>query len=87
MNSLFVDLLDNTVVFFLDDMLIYSTTLEEHFKKKKILEKMFAHLCKYKFYYKLKKCSFLRRTITFLGFNITLERLQISDAKVRSFKE
>ena len=79
MNNLFMDLLDNGVLVFLDDMLIYSTMVEEHFK---LLEKVFACLHKYKFYCKLKKCSFLRRSTTFLGFDITPEGLQISDAKV-----
>ena len=51
-----MDLLDNRVVVFLDDVLIYSTMVEEHFK---LLEKVFACLHKYEFYCKLKKCSFL----------------------------
>ena len=84
MNNLFVDLLDNRVVVFLDDMLIYSKIVEKHFK---FLEKVFAHLCKYEFYCKLKKCSFWLWTITFLGFDIMPEGLKISDAKVRSLKE
>ena len=84
MNNLLKDMLDKKVVVFLDDMVIYSTMAEEHFT---LLEKVFACLHKYKFYCKLKKCSFLQRTITLLGFAITPERLQISDAKVRSLKE
>ena len=40
MNSLFIDMLDKGVMVFLDDILIYSTTLEEHFK---LLEKVFAY--------------------------------------------
>ena len=84
MNNLFVDMLDKGVIVFLDDVLIYSTMVEEHFE---LLEKVFACLCKYKFYCKLKKCSFLQWTTTFLGFDIMPEGLQISDAKVRSLKE
>ena len=56
MNNLFLNLLDNRVLVFLDDMLIYSTMVEEHFK---LFEKVFAHLHKYEFYCKLKKYSFL----------------------------
>ena len=41
MNNLFEDMLDQGVVVFLNDMLIYSTTLEGHFK---LLEKVFACL-------------------------------------------
>ena len=69
---------------FLDDVLIYSAIVEEHFE---LLEKVFACLCKYEFYCKLKKCSFLQWTATFLGFKIMPESLKISDAKVRSLKE
>ena len=84
MNNLFEDMLDQGVVVFLDDMLIYSTTSEGHFK---LLEKVFVCLWRYKFYCKLKKCSFLQWTTTFLGFDISPEGLQISDAKIRSLKE
>ena len=83
-NNLFIDMLNKRVVVFLDDILIYSTMVKEHFK---LLEKVFTHLCKHEFYCKLKKCSFLQRTTTFLGFNITLENLKISNAKVGSLKE
>ena len=72
MNNLFVDMLDKRVIAFLDDVLIYSTTVEEHFE---LLEKVFACLHKYKFYCKLKKCNFLQWTTTFLGFDITTEGL------------
>ena len=84
MNNLFVDMLDKGVVLFLDDVLIYSTIVEEHFE---LLEKVFACLHKYKFYCELKKFSFLQRTSTFLGFDITPEGLQISGAKLRSLKK
>ena len=56
MSNLFMDILHKGVVIFLDAMLIYSTTAEEHFE---LLEKVFTCLHKYKFYCKLKKCSFL----------------------------
>ena len=84
MNYLFMDMLDKGVLVFFEDMLLYSTIVEEHFE---LLEKVFACLHKYKFYCKLKKCSFLQRTTTFLGFDIMLERLQISNSKVQSLKE
>ena len=76
--------MDKGVVVFLDNILIYSTTAEELFS---LLEKVFVCLCKYKFYCKLKKCSFLHRTTTFLGFDITTEGLKNSDVKVLSLNE
>ena len=84
MNNLFADMLDKGLIVFLDDMLIYSTMAEEYFE---LLEKVFACLRKYKFYCKLKKCSFLQWTTIFLGFHIMPEGLKISDDKVRSLKE
>ena len=78
MNSLLIDMLDKGVVVYLDDILIYNTMMEVHFE---LLEKVLAYLHKYKSYCKLKKCSFLQRTTTFLGFDIT-QGLKISDAKV-----
>ena len=56
MNNLFVDLLDKRVVFFLDDVLLYSTKMEKHFK---LVQKVFTHFCKHAFYCNLKKLSFL----------------------------
>ena len=36
---------------------------------------------------KLKKCSFLRNSTTFLGFDVTLEGMRISDSKVQNLSE
>ena len=83
MNNLVEAMLDKGLVGFLDDVLIYNTTVEENFALEKVLlEKVFTCLHKYEFYCKLKKCSFLQRTTIFLGFDITPKKLQISDAKV-----
>ena len=41
MNNLFADMLDKGMIVFLDDVLIYSTTAEEHFE---LLEKVFAYI-------------------------------------------
>ena len=71
-NNLFVEMLDKGVVVFIDNILIYSTIIEEHFE---LLEKVFKCLCKHALNCKLKKCSFLQKTTTFLGFYITLEGL------------
>ena len=79
-----MDMLDKGVVVFLDGILIYSKMVEEHFK---LLEKVFARLCKHVFYCKLKKCSFLKKTTTFIGFDITPESLFTGDIKVQSLKE
>ena len=49
-------MLDKRVVVFLDNILIYSTMVEEYLE---LLEEAFTCLCKHPFYYKLKKHRFL----------------------------
>ena len=68
MNNLFADLLDKGVVVFLDDILIYSNSLEEHHR---LLSIVFERLLSNSFYCKLKKCSFFQSSTTFLGFDVS----------------
>ena len=68
MNNLFTNLLDRGVIVFLDDVLLYSHTREEHVQ---LLCTVFGKLREHCFYCKLKKCSFFRTSTTFLGFDIT----------------
>ena len=84
MNNLFSDMLDSGMAVFLDDILVYSGTIEEHFM---LLERVLVRLRQYTFYCKLKKCSFLRSSTTFLGFDVMPEGMRISDSKVRSLSE
>ena len=79
MNNLFSDLLDQGVVVFLDDVLIYSDSLESYVK---LLEQVFSRLRKFQFYCKLKKYSSLCSSMTFLGFDITAKGMTINDKKV-----
>ena len=54
MNAIFFELLDLGVLVYLDDVLIYSKTVEEH---KQLLDKVFKLLEINKLYLKEKKCS------------------------------
>ena len=84
MNNLFTDLLDRGVIVFLDDVLVYSHTRDEHVQ---LLCMVFGKLCEHQFYCNRKKCSFFHTSTTFLGFDITPDGLKISDAKVKSLRE
>ena len=68
MNNLFGQLLDRGVLVFLDDILIYSGSQEEHVR---LLREVLQLLRQHQFYCKLKKCTFFRDSTTFLGFEIT----------------
>jgi len=68
MNTIFFDLLDRGVLVYLDDVLIYSKTVEEH---KVLLNKVFELLKLHKLYLKEKKCSLFLEKINFLGHVIS----------------
>ena len=84
MNNLFTNLLDQGIIVFLDDILVYSHTRDKHVQ---LLHKVFDKLHEHRFYCKLKKCSFFHMTTTFLGFDVTLEGLKISDAKLKNLRD
>jgi hypothetical protein len=64
MNRVFHDYLDQFTVVFIDDILIYSKTLEEH---KEHLCKVLERLRSKKLYAKLEKCEFWLDNVSFLG--------------------
>jgi hypothetical protein len=64
MNGVFGEYLDKFVIVFLDDMLIYSKTKEEH---KQHLKMVLQVLTEHKLYAKLIKCIFYQKKIHYLG--------------------
>ena len=58
MNKIFHPYLDKFVVVYLDDIVIYSSTLEEHVEH---LRKVFKVLRQNKLYVKKEKCSFAKK--------------------------
>ena len=55
MNQVFHEYLDKFVVVYLDDIVVYSATMEEH---KEHLAKVFLKLREIQLYVKREKCSF-----------------------------
>ena len=73
--------LDKFCIIFLDDILIFSRTAEEHEKHVKlILEKLREH----KLQAKLEKCEFMKQEIEFLGYKINEQGLGMMDTKVKA---
>ena len=64
---------------FIDDILIASETLEQHFKD---IEAVFERLQRFGLVAKIKKCTFLLSKITFLGHEISREGVSVSSTKV-----
>ena len=79
MNRMFRDFLDKFVVVFIDDILIYSKSEEEHAKHlHQVLSKLSIHGLKAKF----SKCTFWQYGVKFLGHIITHEGIRVDTGKV-----
>jgi hypothetical protein len=80
MNMAFMEYLDNFVVVFIDDILVYSKTEEEHEEHLRlVLEKLRAN----QLYAKFSKCDFLLMQVTFLGHVISARKVLVDPGKVR----
>jgi hypothetical protein len=64
MNGVFKDYSDQVIIVFLDDIIIYSKTEEEH---EKHLRMVLQVLRDHRLYAKLRKCTFCKRQIHYLG--------------------
>ncbi|KAG1282954.1 hypothetical protein G6F66_011024 [Rhizopus arrhizus] len=84
MNSVLQDYLDKFVLVYLDDILIFSRTQEEH---KEHLRLILQRLRDNKLYANLKKCHFYKQEVEFLGYRISADGVLPSKAKVSAVQE
>ncbi|XP_071901271.1 uncharacterized protein [Coffea arabica] len=78
---IFKKYLDQFVVVFIDDILIYSKTQEEHVKH---LEIVLQILREHKLYAKFSKCEFWLEEISFLGHKVSKDGIAVDPAKVEA---
>ncbi|GBG64943.1 hypothetical protein CBR_g48691 [Chara braunii] len=84
MNDIFRDILEEYVLVYLDDILVYSRTLEDHIRH---LHDVLQRLHKHGFYAKLSKCRFAQRKVDFLGHHVSDQGLHMDDAKITAIAE
>ncbi|XP_071901009.1 uncharacterized protein [Coffea arabica] len=80
-DRVFKKYLDQFVVVFIDDILVYSKTREEHVQHLKVVLQI---LREHKLYAKFSKCEFWLDEISFLGHKVSKEGIAVDPAKVEA---
>ena len=80
MNDLFKELIDEGVVIvYMDDILIYTSTIEQH---REVVKKVLEILKKNKLYLKPEKCIFEKSQVEYLGLIISSGKIEMDPIKV-----
>jgi hypothetical protein len=79
-NMVFMEYLDKFVVLFIDNILVYSRSEEEH---EGHLHLVLQKLRDHKLYTKLSKCEFWLKQIAFLGHVISKGGISVDPSKVQ----
>jgi hypothetical protein len=80
MNKVFMEFLDKFVVVFIDDILIFFKTKEEHAEHLKLV---LQKLRKHKLYAKRSKCEFWLKKVSFLGHVVSNGGIAVDPSKVQ----
>jgi hypothetical protein len=80
MNSIFMEELDNFVVVFIDDILVFSKSKKEH---EEHLYIVLQRLRDHQLYVKFSKCEFWFTEVQFLGHMISYKGIFMDPSKVR----
>ncbi|KAK3571632.1 hypothetical protein QTP86_015370 [Hemibagrus guttatus] len=83
-NGVFQDLLGKWVIAYIDDILVYSTSMEGHVRH---VREVLSRLQQHHLYVKLEKCKFYRTTVTFLGYVISRQGVEMDAVKVQAVTE
>lgn len=84
MNIVLSPLLRKGVLVFIDDILVHSSTLEQHCE---LLRQVFQLLAKHQFYLKMSKCKFAQPRLTYLGHVISAAGVSTDDKNIAAVKD
>ena len=83
MNRVFKDYLDRFVIVFIDDILIYSSSEEEHeYHLRLVLQRLREH----QLYAKFSKCEFWLPQVAFLGHIVGKDGILVDPSKIEAVK-
>ena len=72
------------IIAYLDDILVYSNNLKEHVKHIKIV---LICLRNARLRLELDKCEFYKQEVEFLGYNVGIYRVRISENKIEVVRD
>ena len=81
MNRIFKEFLDKFVIVFIDDILVYSRSREEHAEHLRITLQI---LKEKELYAKFKKCEFWLEKVSFLGHVVSQDGISVDPTKVEA---
>ncbi|KAK3536150.1 hypothetical protein QTP70_031317 [Hemibagrus guttatus] len=83
-NGVFQDLLGRNVIAYIDNILVCSASMEDHVCQ---VREVLARLQRHHLYVKLEKCEFHQSTVTFLGYVISHQGVEMDVGKrfIRSY--
>lgn len=84
MNVILASLLRKCVVVFVDDILIYSKTWEDHLLH---VKEVLTILLQHQFHIKLSKCAFAKQQLTYLGHTVSPAGVSTDPSKITIIKD
>ena len=84
MNNIFSDFLDNFLTVYIDDLLIFSNTREEHLEHiRKVLKRMREH----NLHCRLYKCEWMKTEVEYLGFHISCGKVSVLKSRLTAIAD
>lgn len=84
MHKALAGLEDHICVGYLDDILVYSDTIEEH---ERHLQLVHERLRQYQLFVKASKCEYFRNEVEFLGFIVSAEGISMDPRRVETIRQ
>ena len=81
MNRVFETEINKFILVYLDDILIFSETVEDHWRH---LETALERLRKARLYGRMRKCDFLKTRVDYLGYEVSEKGVHASPEKVKA---
>lgn len=72
------------LLIFLDDIIVYSKTMDEHIQR---LDTVFTILKKHGLKLKMKKCSFFKKSVRYLGHIVSQDGISTDEEKIKCVKD